>query len=73
MARKTSTYEFKRAKGRYPWDEWLDGNIWELLKGEDFTSIESFRSSAQTQAKKMGGRVRTETDGDKLHLQFYTG
>jgi len=20
----------------YPWDEWLDGRIWELTQGEDF-------------------------------------
>lgn len=26
----------KTEKATYPWDEWLDGNIWKLTQGEDF-------------------------------------
>lgn len=74
MARRLD--EFPAAAGsRYPWDEWLDGSVWELVPGDDFTAKPAtFRSIAQAQAKKRGGRIRTkavEMDGrDALVIQF---
>jgi hypothetical protein len=46
MARKLSTFDFSKksvitppeSSRRYPWDDWLDGDIWELRFGEDFDS-----------------------------------
>ncbi len=60
MARKLDS--FPAATGaRYPWDDYLDGNVWELVRGEDFTSkTATFRANAQIQAKKRGGRVRSK-------------
>jgi hypothetical protein len=61
MARRLDT--FPAATGaRYPWDEWLDGSVWELVRGDDFhAKMTTFRSNAQIQAKRRGGRVRTKT------------
>lgn len=44
MATKLRTFDFSEPsvitspneKAVYPWDEWLDGDIWELRQGEDF-------------------------------------
>jgi hypothetical protein len=63
------------ASSRYPWDELLDGDPWELLGGEDFASKPStFIANARAQAKRRGGTVRTRTlvDGDttKVVVQY---
>lgn len=32
--------------GKYPWDEWLDGDVWELEPKEDFDiRLDNFRSA----------------------------
>ena len=43
MATKLKTFDFSQPsrlttsdKATYPWDEWLDGDIWELTSGKDF-------------------------------------
>jgi hypothetical protein len=43
MATKLKTFDFSvpsklttSEKATYPWDEWLDGDIWQLTSGEDF-------------------------------------
>lgn len=60
MARKLESFP-SAALARYPWDEWLDGSVWELVRGEDFQSkMATFRANAQLQAKRRGGRVRTK-------------
>jgi hypothetical protein len=75
MARKLEAFP-AAAGSRYPWDEWLDGNVWELVRGEDFQAkLTTFRANAQGQAKKRGGRVRSkaaDADGrDTLVIQFH--
>ena len=60
---------------RYPWDEWLNGEVWQLFKGEDYTSkTATILSNARIQAKRLGGSVRTRTLTDEgresLVLQF---
>src|SRR3954454_10560558 len=60
----------------YPWDEWFDGSVWELMPGEDFLGRPAtFRASAVAQAARREGTVRTRTlrgeDGaQRLFLQF---
>jgi hypothetical protein len=76
MARRVE--EFPETSGRYPWEEWLDGSVWELTVGDDFRGTAStFRSAAITQARKRGGKVRTAVqkgsgpdEHDRLYLQF---
>jgi hypothetical protein len=60
---------------RYPWGEYMDGQVWLLIHGEDFTAKPStFRTMATQQATRRGGRVRIRTvkEGDRegLALQF---
>jgi hypothetical protein len=65
---KLKEFEFKKGGGRssYDWDTILDGSIYKLKAGEDFeTSAESFRSTANTAAKRLGGKVRTSVERDK--------
>lgn len=77
MARKVERFPDLPNQSRYPWDEWLDGGIWELAPGEDFKGKPAtFRSVAIGQAKKRGGKAKTRLlrgkDGqpDRMYLQF---
>ena len=48
------------AYSKYPWAEWLDGNIWMLKQGEDFfADMRSMRVMTYNMAKKFGLRVNT--------------
>ena len=68
MARVISSFPPATTRTRYPWDQWLDGQVWELVAGEDFTAKpETIRQSASSQATKRGGRVKTRLieDGER--------
>lgn len=61
---------------KYPWSEWLDGQVWRLEKGDngDFNcSTKSFRLSAYQAAKKNNVKVRTvcveEDDKTVIYLE----
>ena len=63
------------ASSRYPWDELLNGDPWELTSGDDFTSKPTtIIQNARTQAKRRGGSVRTRLfqNGDRatVVIQF---
>ena len=75
MARKLDEFPSLRSESRYPWGEWLDGSVWELEQGRDFSSkVPTFRANAQTQARKRGGKVRSRLfqngDSTRLVIQF---
>jgi hypothetical protein len=75
MARKLDQWPAPAATSRYPWDQFLDGDPWELLQGEDFHSRPStFVANARAQAKRRGGTVRTrllQTErGNSVVIQF---
>jgi hypothetical protein len=54
----------------YPWDEWLNGNVWELEHGKDFQSTPlSFRQIAYNRAGQRGHRAAVQIHGSKLYLQ----
>jgi hypothetical protein len=75
MARRLDAFPAP-ASARYPWDEWLDGSAWELVRGDDFQSrLTTLRANAQAQAKRRGGRARSKavrtTDGrEAVVIQF---
>jgi hypothetical protein len=77
MAKKLKTFDFQREQGSkysYPWDKWLDGNIWELSQGEDFResiSPSNFRIMAYQAAKKRGLKIRTSVQKEKVIIQAY--
>jgi len=48
------------AYSKYPWEEWMDGNIWMLKQGEDFfADMRSMRVMCYNTAKKFDLRVNT--------------
>lgn len=75
MARRLDTFPRAKGQAKYPWDEWMDGSPWELVRGEDFDAkLPTLLQIARTQAKRRGGGLRTRTlrDGEKerVVLQF---
>jgi hypothetical protein len=70
---------FPISNSRFAWDQWLDGQVWELLAGDDFDASKpaTFRRNARVQAKERGGDVRTqllEREGrEVIVLQFVRG
>lgn len=77
MAQRTDAFPDAPSQNVYPWDEWFDGSVWELIPGEDFKGKPAtFRASAVAQAARRDGKVRTRkvsnADGEyRLYLQFY--
>jgi hypothetical protein len=61
MARKLDQFPLSGA-ARYPWNEYLDGGVWELTRGEDFDcSVKSLQGAARNQAGRRSGSVRMRT------------
>lgn len=55
---------------KYPWDQWLDGRIHELQRGQDFDVLpQRVAHAAYNWAERKGLTVRTEVRGDCLYLQ----
>jgi hypothetical protein len=77
MAQRIDAFPDARDQSVYPWDEWFDDSVWELVTGEDFLGQPStFRASAIAQAARRDGKVRTRKlttpQGDvRLYMQFY--
>jgi hypothetical protein len=70
MAKVVNEFDFRVRKSRYPWAEWLDGQIWKLTNGTDFDCTPSaFGNAAYRYARRHGMTVRVCVDGDEVHLQ----
>ena len=70
MAKKVSAWPTNSSNTRYPWDQWLDGNIWELTKGSDLAQdSEHSRAQVYIAARNRGKKARTTRAGDVLHIQ----
>jgi hypothetical protein len=70
MAKKVNAWPTTSNSTRYPWDQWLDGNIWALTKGDDFDqNTEHFRAQVYIAARNRGVKARTTRLGDVLHIQ----
>jgi hypothetical protein len=75
MATKLDRFPSATGAARYPWDELLDGDPWELVEGVDFTAKpRTLITNARIQARRRGGNVRTRLlqNGDRTSvvLQF---
>lgn len=74
MAQVVSVARFEKHRGHhsiYPWSQWLDGQPWELTRGEDFrVSIHSFRTMAARKARELGGRIKSCVADGKLIVMF---
>jgi hypothetical protein len=67
---------FPATQGRpqvYPWDEWTNGEIWDLDYGRDFfCEPKSFRTLVHRTAQVYGLRARTKFGSDKkVIISFY--
>ena len=74
MARQLDSFPALPAR-QYPWEEWLDGRVWQLTKGEDYNSrATTVIANARLQAKRRGGSLRTRLlkheDGEQIVVQF---
>ena len=74
MARKLDEFPGLGTR-RYPWEEWLNGEVWELFADEDYNSkTKTIVGAARTRARQMGGRARTrllqESGRESVVLQF---
>ncbi len=55
---------------KYPWEEWFDGSVWAIKRGEDFdVSVATFRSMAYTTASRRHLKLTSRVDGDTVLLQ----
>lgn len=60
----------------YPWDEWLNGETWELRQGSDYpTPTERFRQTAweaaRTRGMKIATRLLRDGAGEGLAIRAY--
>lgn len=72
MAKLLETFEFTRGSApKYPIDQWLDGNIWELKRGEDFdVKTTTLRARLSRAAKAKGMKVSAKVvDEDTFVIQ----
>lgn len=57
-------------KSKYPWDLWLDGQIHQLTKGEDFDREPyRFARNFYTCANRYGYSARVVVRGDQVFVQ----
>ena len=71
MAKKLEQFEFGQ---KYPWDEWLDGDVWEIEQADIGNSnMRTFVSTARSQAEKRGMKLRSRSasNGNAV-IQAYT-
>lgn len=76
MAKRLDAFPDGPTRDKYPWDEWLDGSVWLLRKGEDYgITTPSMRAAASRAAKAAGKKVRSriikDDDGEALVVQAY--
>ena len=79
MGRRLDLFPEKPSHGqrRYLWDEWTDGSVWEIQRGEDYdVATENMRVNLHIKADSLRCKVRTRKfgDGDQgegLIFQFY--
>src|ERR1019366_7799970 len=72
---KGKTFEFKSAgtsQSKYPWGQILDGQLWELVEGEDFVApitADDMKIKCKTAGRKQYKTVKCSTcdaNGEKL-------
>lgn len=70
MAKQLEDFDFGTPRSKYPWDEWLDGNIWELVEGEDYVcGTESMYVTFRTKCHSRGLIPRTKRNQHSVIVQ----
>lgn len=69
MAEVVSAFPKTAVGSKYPWSEWMNGQVWKLTKGIDFNcTVESFTTGCHYAAKVSGKRAKTRRDGDTVYV-----
>lgn len=73
MAKALKNYEFPPSRRRkYPWDTWMDGQVWQLNRGDDFVvGFDQMRKNVYNAAWSRGLHVRTRREKDGLIVQAF--
>jgi hypothetical protein len=51
-----------KGRSKYPWNEWTDGNTWEIVQGEDFFTVPpTMVVMLHNRARTMNLKVRTSS------------
>lgn len=59
----------RNSPDKYPWAEWLDGDVWDLEPGKDFhIKTQSMRTMATAEGKRRGFKIRSAVDPDTRHF-----
>lgn len=56
----------------YPWGQWLNGSVWTIRRGEDFSpDVKIMRAVLYRGCSQFGDlkRMRTQIDGDSITFQ----
>ena len=75
MAEKIETFPERQPRSKYPIDEWMDGGVWRLVRGEDFEQpLTAMRALLYAAARRTQSKVRSralrEGDREILTIQF---
>jgi hypothetical protein len=72
MAERTGIEEIPRTSGRvaiYPWNDWLDGGVWRLRRGEDYEPTDQvMRNICMRAGERRGLKVQTSSEGEGVLL-----
>jgi hypothetical protein len=78
MAKRLEKFPGDTPRGprRYPWNEWTDGSVWEIRRGEDYdAATENMRVNLHMKADSLAKKVRTkkvrDDQGEGLVFQFF--
>jgi hypothetical protein len=72
MPTRLDTFLTLPSQARHDWPQLLNGDIWQLRRGEDFNGkAKTFVQNARSQAKRRGATIRTRlVDEETVVLQF---
>lgn len=57
--------------GIYPWDDWTDGSVWRLVRGQDFiVPLDDMRANVYGEASRRGLKAKTTVRDGDLIIQF---
>ena len=75
MAEVLEDFDFTRSgRGQHPWDEWFNGKVWKLTRGEDFQgATKNFRITAYTAAKERNLKIQTRILNDQTFILQVVG
>lgn len=60
----------KRTRGKYPWDDWSDGKVYEVNCEEFEVEPQAFRMSVYGAARQRGLKAATSVEGSIVTFQM---